>query len=308
MNEKPKHIWLKRLVSPIGAAYTALVCWFSYLSIFYEIDIPQKVLFCFAFSGISLVALLAMLYSRFQILTRLCSIVLLPAAFPLIMICFGSWEFIIPIAVTAVVIFFLSGAGDGVKTLFGVIYLLLYVLGSLAFFMIISFFGSSAQSTVLDSGASPSGNYRYEIIQIDDSSGGDVEVHVAPNTLDLELPLVTFVALGYDRTVYMQRPATTDDISVTWATASRSEITNTLLGLSEDLTLNLDSSQKTTLGLDQDTDPIYLRDLTDADLARLGVPEENDVMTFRGEIVFRSYTAILEDYFALSNRRITLLE
>ncbi|MFR6586800.1 MAG: hypothetical protein ACLUSL_02830 [Ruminococcus sp.] len=101
-----KSIWGKRLLSLVSAAYCAMVCWFSYLALFYEVSIPNKAAFCGVFSAVSLAALIAMLYSRFQILTRLSSIVTLPAALPFILICFGKWEVILPIAVTALVIFF----------------------------------------------------------------------------------------------------------------------------------------------------------------------------------------------------------
>ncbi len=308
MNETSAHIWWKRIVSLVGAGYTALICWFSYLSIFYELSIPNKVTFCAALSVLSLVALITMLYSRFQILTRLSGFLLLPAAFPLIMLCFGEWELILPIAITALLIFFLSGAGETPKTIFGVIYLLLYLLGSLAYFMVISFFASSTQQTVLESGVSLSGAYRYEVIQTDDSSGGDIEVHVAPNDRDITLPFVTFEAVGYDRVVYMERPASTEDISAQWTTATRSEITADLLEISADLELDLTDEQKELLGIASNVETVYLRNLTDSDLELLGIPEENDVMTFRGQVCFRTYIAVLEDYFATENRELTILD
>ena len=47
-------------------------------------------------------------------------------------------------------------------------------------------------------------------------------------------------------------------------------------------------------------------ELTDAQLEQLGVPAENDVLTFSGKVCFRSYIAVLEDYFAKDNREISL--
>ena len=43
-----------------------------------------------------------------------------------------------------------------------------------------------------------------------------------------------------------------------------------------------------------------------AQLEQLGVPAENDVLTFSGKVCFRSYIAVLEDYFAKDNREISL--
>ena len=291
------NIWRRRLASLVGAGYLALMCWFSYLVIFYDFTATNKFLFCLTLCAVSFAALSAMLYSRFQILTRLTSILLLPAILPQILLCFGQWELILPIAVTSLIIFFLSGAGETVKTVFGVIYLLLYVLGSLAFFMLMSFFTPSTQQTILENGESPSGAYRYEIIQTDDSSGGNVAVH---------MPFLTFVSNGYDRTVYEERPIPSEVGSAQWSTVSRADITAQLLAISEDVTLDLSKSQKATIGIPSDTETVYLKDLTDSQLEQLGVPAENDVLTFADKTCFRSYIAVLEDYFAKDNREISL--
>lgn len=283
------NIWRRRLVSLVGAGYLALMCWFSYLVIFYDFTATNKFLFCLTLCAVSFAALSAMLYSRFQILTRLTSILLLPAILPQILLCFGQWELILPIAVTSLIIFFLSGAGETVKTVFGVIYLLLYVLGSLAFFMLMSFFTPSTQQTILENGESPSGAYRYEIIQTDDSSGGNVAVHIEPNDRDIHLPFLTFVSNGYDRTVYEERPIPSEVGSAQWSTVSRADITAQLLAISEDVTLDLSKSQKATIGIPSDTETVYLKDLTDSQLEQLGVPAENDVLTFADKTCFRSY-------------------
>ncbi|MFR6495003.1 MAG: hypothetical protein ACLUOF_00125 [Ruminococcus sp.] len=192
------------------------------------------------------------------------------------------------------------------KTVFGVIYLLLYVLGSLAFFMLMSFFTPSTQQTILENGESPSGAYRYEIIQTDDSSGGNVAVHIEPNDRDIHLPFLTFVSNGYDRTVYEERPIPSEVGSAQWSTVSRADITAQLLAISEDVTLDLSKSQKATIGIPSDTETVYLKGLTDSQLEQLGVPAENDVLTFADKTCFRSYIAVLEDYFAKDNREISL--
>ena len=257
-------------MSLVGAGYLALMCWFSYLVIFYDFTATNKFLFCLTLCAVSFAALSAMLYSRFQILTRLTSILLLPAILPQILLCFGQWELILPIAVTSLIIFFLSGAGETVKTVFGVIYLLLYVLGSLAFFMLMSFFTPSTQQTILENGESPSGAYRYEIIQTDDSSGGNVAVHIEPNDRDIHLPFLTFVSNGYDRTVYEERPIPSEVGSAQWSTVSRADITAQLLAISEDVTLDLSKSQKATIGIPSDTETVYLKDFPTGTARRAG--------------------------------------
>ncbi|MGC8000336.1 hypothetical protein, partial [Salmonella enterica] len=66
---------------------------------------------------------------------------------------------------------------------------------------------------------------------------------------------------------------------MTWTTVSRAEITQQLLAISDDLELDLNDTQKAVLGVSAD-DTVYLRDLSDAQLEQLGVPEDNDVLTY----------------------------
>ena len=77
-----------------------------------------------------------------------------------------------------------------------------------------------------------------------------------------------------------------------------------LLTISEDVTLQLPASDRKALGYDEDA-TIYLRNLTDQDLERLGVPQNNDVMYVNDQVCFRSYIAILEDYFSPSKHAIS---
>ncbi|MDE6657955.1 MAG: hypothetical protein K2J88_05175, partial [Oscillospiraceae bacterium] len=52
---------------------------------------------------------------------------------------------------------------------------------------------------------------------------------------------------------------------------------------------------------------ITLSSLTDEELAKLGIPEEGDVMYYNGKVVFRYYIAILEEYFDISKQEIGLM-
>ena len=121
--------WVKRLFSIVSVLYTLGVCRICYYSIFYDIHIKSRSAVLLTASLVSLAALVIMLYSRKQILTRLASFIILPAMLPVVLLYFGEWEMIIPIIVTGVVILFLSGAGEGAKTAFGTIILLLYRKG-----------------------------------------------------------------------------------------------------------------------------------------------------------------------------------
>ncbi len=320
MPEKASKRWGRRFLSLIGVGYLVLVGWFSYLSIFYSISVSQKCLFCVTLCVISFGVLVAMYFCRYQVLTRLVGFLLLPAMLPFVLLYFGEWELILPVFITALLAFFFSGAGGRAKTILGVIYLLVYVLGSLVFFMLIAFFSSSTEQMILESGVSPSGLYRYEVLCADDSSGGDIEIHVAPSDRDIELPMVTFGANGFDRTVYMERPipdgianfdpdsADTSETLVTWKTEKRSDITQELLSISSEIQIELSAEQRQLLGISDIVETVYLRTLTEDQLELLGVPEENDVLIFDDKVCFRTYTAVLEDYFNDDNRSISLFD
>ena len=170
MNEFLSNPWTKRAASLVSVLFCVGICGLSYLSVFYEVRMVHPVSFCIVWSLLSLLFLTVMLYSRRQVLTRLSSFLLLPALFPAVLLCFGNWGLILPLVLTSLVIFFLSGSGETIKTVLGTIYLLLYVLGSLGFFLIMSLFAPSTERVVVDSGISPSGTYRYEVIDTHDLS------------------------------------------------------------------------------------------------------------------------------------------
>ena len=51
---------------------------------------------------------------------------------------------------------------------------------------------------------------------------------------------------------------------------------------------------------------IYLNELSDSQLAELGVSEEGDIMTFNGKVCFRFYVAELGDYYDVDSRKLSL--
>ena len=301
--EQTQNLGRKRAMSVISLLYFLLIVALAVLSFFYTVEVPQKAACCVVLIAISGGALAAMLYSRKQVLTKICSVLLLPFLLPSVLLCFGEWEVLVPLVVTALLAFFLCGCTETIKTVFGTIFLLLYVLGSLAYFLGSSLFSTSMASTVVDSGISPSRKYRYEVINTEDSSNGSTAVTVEPNNYDVNLGVLEFRAEGYERTVSLERPMQEETV-VRWETQTRQQITEELLTISEDVTLQLPASDRKALGYDENA-TIYLRNLTDQDLERLGVPQNNDVMYVNDHVCFRSYIAILEDYFSPSKHAIS---
>ena len=151
------NIWLKRGASALGLFYAIFICILSYHAVFYEIIITQRIAFCLLLTVISIVAGAAMIYSRKQLMTKISGFIMFPALLPVVLLCFGSWEMIIPLAVCAIVIFFASGSNEASKTLLGTIYLLTYILAALAYFIFTRFLASPAIKETIESGVSPSG-------------------------------------------------------------------------------------------------------------------------------------------------------
>lgn len=290
------NVWTKRVVAIVSVLYAMAVCRLCYLSIFYDIHIHTRTSLCLVISAVSVVTLVAMLYTRKQILTRLSSFIILPAMLPVVLLYFGEWGMIIPIIITGIVILLLSGSGEGAKTAIATVILLLYIFGALGYFLFTSFFVASAKETVVESGVSPSGRYRYRVVNTEDSSNGSTTVYVEPNDADLNYStFVTFTLKDMERIVVQERPIC-ENIEIQWDTQTRQEITSILNGISDSISVSLTVGEMEKLGYTYDeklqltdisTDkkfaigktasdvaPILLDTLTDDQLAVFGIGRE----------------------------------
>lgn len=392
MNKFLANIWTKRAASLVSGLYAFAACYLCYFSIFYDISVSSKAPLCLLVTGISILALVFMLYSRKQIITRISSCLILPAMLPVVLLYFGEWELILPIVATGIMILLLSGAGEGAKTAFGTIFLLMYIFGALGYFLFTSFFVTASKNVTVSEGVSKSGEYRYKVVNTEDSSNGSTAVYVEPNNVDINFPFVTFSLKNIERIVILERPIA-EEINIQWTTQTRQEITSQLNSVSDSISVHLkesqleqlgytydnklaltglSSSQKKAIGksvsdieivyLDQLTteqlavfgigkdasgryyvlspsaelledtgrrssDTIYFSELnsdwqaeynvekddsvkmnmlTDEQLAVLGIPESGDVMLYNGKICFRYYVAIIENYFDVDDRSLSI--
>lgn len=292
MNNFLGNIWTKRVVAVLSLLYALAVCRLCYFSIFYEIHVRDRVSLCLTVTVVSIIALVAMLYTRKQIITRIASFIILPAMLPVVLLYFGEWGMIIPIIITGVTILLLSGAGEGGKTAVGTIVLLMYIFGALGYFVFTSFFVSSAKETLVEKGTSPSGRYRYTVINTEDTSNGSTAVYVEPNYADEDFPFVNFTLKSMDRVVYRVRPIA-EEIDIEWTTQSRQDITQQIEAISDNIEITLtddelkqlgytydnkltlsdvDIDMKLQIGLDgSNVDPILLDSLNDEQLAVFGI-------------------------------------
>ncbi|WP_024862099.1 hypothetical protein [Ruminococcus flavefaciens] len=291
------NVWTKRVVALLSIVYMLFVCRLCYFSIFYDMQINDRVSTCLAVSGVSLAALIVMLYTRRQILTRIASFIILPAMLPVVLLYFGEWGLIIPIIVVGIVILLLSGAGEGVKTALATIILLLYIFGALGYFLFTTFFVSAVKEQVVETGVSPSGTYRYRVVNTEDTSNGSTAVYVEPNYADVKNDFAVFTLKNQEHVVYMERPVQSK-VEIKWDTKTRQEITDYLNSISDEIEVTLtdaelkalgytydnklmlttlSASRKFALGLTaSDVDPVPIDTLTPEQLDFFGIGKEPD--------------------------------
>ena len=246
------NVWTKRVVSVIAAFYTVCVCYLCYYSIYYNIHVEQRGSVAMIVSAVSVIALVLMLYTRKQIVTRICSFIILPAMLPVVLMYFDHKEILIPVIAVGVVILLLSGAGEGAKTAIGTVVLLLYIFGALGYFLFTSFFVTNAKQETYKSGESPSGLYRYRIVNTDDSSNGSTAIYIEPNYADVTYPFVTFTLKNMERVVYQVRPKC-ENIELSWSTQTRQQITGELNSISDDIAVHVTRAEMASLGYRYDT-------------------------------------------------------
>ena len=80
-----------------------------------------------------------MFFTRKQIPTIICGILLPLEAFVLLITAFGQWYIIIPPMVVGMLIFLLSGVGESCKTVLGTLFLLMFVVGGLVYNVFLNF-------------------------------------------------------------------------------------------------------------------------------------------------------------------------
>lgn len=204
--------------------YAVLVIGFAYSTFLYELIITSVIGFAVVYILVNLVFLATMFLSRDQLATAIISMILLPVIFIILILNFGNWILFIPPFIVSVIMFFASKVHETLKTILGTFYLLLYILGIIAFLLIKTLFGSSNIETRLSldiqkddpiwqvyteqvvsqvntNTISPDGKYRFYILDIKDSSKGRVEIYVVPNDKDKEYGLYSFRDRGRERRV-----------------------------------------------------------------------------------------------------------
>ncbi len=179
--------WFILVVSVLCAAYTLVLGYFAYAVFFYEIVYINKMTFAIAYAAFSIVSALFFFYTRKSFITCIIGMVNMVAFFPTLLMDWGNWPLLIPAAMVTVFGFFCCKMNDTIKTVFGTIFLLLYILGGIAFFLIMNVFRVTTVDTLLtpDGGlVSPSGYFRCYVLDVKNKSSGKVAIYIEPNQLD----------------------------------------------------------------------------------------------------------------------------
>jgi len=119
-----------------------MLVWVAWLNFgFYlEYENPTSLFVLYVFVNIAALGL--MIYTRKQVITMINCMLLPPIVFVIVIFGFGNWYLIIPPLVVMAAMFFINTANETLKTVLGTMYLLLYVIGVVAYIAFNLFMGN----------------------------------------------------------------------------------------------------------------------------------------------------------------------
>lgn len=230
MKEFLSNIWVKRAVGVFNLVYFAVVSLLTYATFWYDLEFTegQEQSFFTVYVAASVIFLILMIYSREVFITKLISILMLLIVFCLLLFNMYDWVLIVPPLVVGLIMFFASGTHETVKVVIGTIYLLIYVLGLVAYFVFNMLFGGTSTLTVLnadmdrdtdvfdlyksqytkicdvtkdDISISPDGKYKIILYDVQNSDKGAVNICVVPYGNDKKLKFFTLKEKGIQKTI-----------------------------------------------------------------------------------------------------------
>lgn len=182
--------WFILVVSLLCASYTLCLGYFAYATFFYDIEYTDKLTFAIIYTAFSFVSALLFFYTRKSFITSIIAMVNMFAFFPTLLMDWGNWPLLIPAAMVTVFSFFCCKMNDTIKTVFGTIFLLLYILGGIVFFLVMNVFRVTTVDTLLTPAGgvvSPSENFRCYVLDVQNKSAGKVAVYIEPNKMDEDI-------------------------------------------------------------------------------------------------------------------------
>jgi len=206
--------WTKRCVSIFSLTLGVLTVILSYMALFYDVVITNTKTFGITIAVVVVVLGAIMIYTRKNLITSIISMLSLLLILPVVMFCWGNWILVIPIAVLSVVMFFLCGASENLKTIIGTTYVMIYIMAVIAYFLYSNLIVGQTRDTKSENYVSESGTYRCYIIDTIDSSTGSTKIYVEPNTYDIYYNGIAFISKDYERIVYNIRERR--DVEIEW--------------------------------------------------------------------------------------------
>ena len=190
-----KNIWFRRGVAIACWGYTALMVWIAWLTFGYYFEFENATSLFVLYLFVNIAALGLMILSRKQVITMVNCMLLPPIIFTIVIFGFGNWYIILPPLAVVIAMFFINSSNETLKTVLGTFYLLMYVIGVVAYIAINLFMGKMTV-TGLDLNLrdadyeklSPSGEYR--IVRYVDRPGErrTAAYYIEETAKDVEIP------------------------------------------------------------------------------------------------------------------------
>lgn len=220
-----KNVWFRRGVAAVCYGYTAFLAWVAWLCMgyYFELENPAPLFILYLFVNIAAMGLL--LYTRKQLITQINTFIIPIVVLFLLIFGFGHWFIVIPPVVVMAVTFFAARSNETLKTVFGTLYLLFFVIGIAAYIAIEMFMGSITFTDVDLSRRDPSYEYvsetgEYRIVRYLQESGmrKTVSYYVETTTDDVEIPLGVCKKVIGCKHLHTAEYNTLDEQLVRWGT------------------------------------------------------------------------------------------
>ncbi len=232
-----KNVWLRRGVALICWAYTGLLCWVAWLNFAFYFEFENATALFVLYLFVNIAALGLMIFTRKQVITMINSMILPPIVFVIVIFGFGNWYMILPPLCVVAAMFFINGSNETLKTVLGTLYLLMYVIGVVAYIAINLLMGritfNSVDLTLRDGSyenVSPSGNYR--IVRYVDKPNGDrrtASYYIECAAEDVEIPFGKCKKVfGSERVLTSKYTSRTDD-PIQWVQTKLNGVTTEML-------------------------------------------------------------------------------
>ncbi|MDR2532201.1 MAG: hypothetical protein LBC82_05090 [Oscillospiraceae bacterium] len=131
--------WTKIGFSALSLGYGFFMLWLAWLTFSFYL-VPTNPVSLFAlYLLINVLFGAVMIYTRKEIATQITACLLHPCILIMLVFAFGEWFLLMPVFVTATVVFFVAGTPESLKTVLGTIYLILFVLTTLGYLTLQTF-------------------------------------------------------------------------------------------------------------------------------------------------------------------------